>query len=377
MTVTDTERLARVTLTHLAEPGDRHLGRLVAEVGPVAAVETVRTGTTSDEDLHAAIPRWAKRLAGADPAASLAACDRLGGRVICPGDVEWPSQLDDLGPGRPHALWVLGDLDLRFGCLKSVAVVGSRSASPYGVHVAAEMGADLAERGWLVVSGGAFGIDAAAHRGALAAEGSTLAVLAFGIDIAYPRAHLGLFSEIAAEGLLVSEVPPGVTPIRSRFLVRNRVIAALTRGTVVVEAGLRSGATNTATHARALSRAVMFVPGPVTSQMSAGCHRLLRDWGESVCVTDAAEVLDLVGSVGEDLAPARPGPVVETDRLEPATREVLEAIPARGGASTAKIALTVGIELDAALSRLGALAAAGFIQRADRGWKLRKKGIQS
>jgi DNA processing protein len=336
-------------------------------------VELVAAGTAAGGNLRELMPRWAVRLAAADPAGSLAACERAGGRVICPGDPEWPTQLDDLGTGRPHLLWVRGDQDLRFGCLRSVAVVGSRSASPYGTHVAADLGADLAEQGWLVVSGGAFGIDSAAHRAAMGTGGSTLAVLACGVDVAYPRAHLGLFTAIAAGGLLVSEVPPGTAPTRGRFLVRNRVIAALTRGTVVVEAGLRSGATNTATHARRLNRVVMFVPGPVTSPMSAGCHRLLRDWTDSVLVTDAAEVIELVGSIGEDLAPAAFEPVVAADRLEAVTKDVLEAIPARGEASTAKLAVSVGLDLDTALSHLGALAAAGFIRRGDRGWRLLRK----
>lgn len=314
---------------------------------------------------------WRARLTGVDPARLLATAEASGGRLVCPGDTEWPSQLGDLGDARPFALWVRGDLDLRFACLRSVAVVGSRSASSYGVHVAAELGAELAGRGWCVVSGGAFGIDAAAHRGALAVDGATVAVFACGVDVPYPSAHEGLFAGIARGGLLVSELPPGTTPTRHRFLIRNRAIAALTRGTVVVEAARRSGALNTARHARDLHRVVMAVPGPVTSPTSAGCHALLREH-DAVCVTDAAEVLDLVGLIGDDLAPDKRGPVLERDRLDPVTRDVLEAVPARGGAGAARIAVSAGVDLDTALARLGALSAGGFVERCPKGWRLRR-----
>ena len=156
---------------------------------------------------------------------------------------------------------------------RSVAIVGSRASTAYGEHVAGELGHQLAERGWTVVSGGAFGIDAAAHRGALAAEAPTVAVLACGVDRPYPAAHGALLHRIAETGLLVSEWPPGAAPHRHRFLVRNRLIAALTRGTVVVEAAARSGAQATARRARKLGRQVLVVPGPVTSAMSVGLPR--------------------------------------------------------------------------------------------------------
>lgn len=395
MTVSAEERLARAALTHIAEPGDELLGRLIAAEGAVDALEAVRSGVlpsvcdpgTADSPVPPDVRQntsgrpapgrrlaaWRARLPGAEPERLLEECEALGGRLVCPGDAEWPSQLGDLGDREPYALWVRGDQDLRFGCLRSVAIVGSRSATSYGVNVAAEMGAELAERGWTVVSGGAFGIDAAAHRGVLAADGLTIAVFACGFDVTYPSSHAGLFAEIARYGLVVSELPPGATPTRGRFLIRNRAIAALTRGTVVVEAARRSGAINTARHARDLHRSVMVVPGPVTSVMSAGCHTLLREWGEAVCVTDTAEVLDLVGLIGDDLAPERRGPVFDRDRLDPVTRDILDAIPARGGAGTAQIAVTAGVDLDTALAGLGALSAGGFVERCAKGWKLRRR----
>lgn len=370
------ERLARAALTQIAAPGDELLGGLIAGLGAAGALGVIHTGETPDgwghTDLAKRIPAWQARLRVADAERLLAACEAQGGRLLCPGDPEWPSQLDDLGQAQPYALWVSGNHDLRFSCLRSVAVVGSRTATHYGVRVASEMGAELADRGWTVVSGGAFGIDAAAHRGVLAADGVTVAVFACGIDVPYPAAHASLFEEIGRCGLLISEVPPGTRPTRRRFLIRNRAIAALTRGTVVIEAARRSGAISTARHARDLGRAVMVVPGPVTSPMSAGCHTVLREWGEAVCVTDAADVVDRVGLIGEDLAPERRGPVLARDRLTPAAQDVLDAIPARGGAGTARIAVSAGLDLDGTLSCLGALAAGGFIERCPQGWRLRR-----
>ena len=170
-------------------------------------------------------------------------------------------------------------------------MVGARAATGYGEHVATEMAAALAERGWAVVSGGAYGIDSCAHRGALGADGVTVAVLASGLSYGYPKGHHELFAAIAGQGVMVSEWPPDRAPTRPGFLVRNRVIAALSCGTVVVEAALRSGALSTARHARDLCRPLMAVPGPVTSDLSAGCHEIIREWG-AVCVTGARDVIE-------------------------------------------------------------------------------------
>jgi DNA processing protein len=320
-------------------------------------------------------------------------------RLIGPGDAEWPGALDQLGPGRPYALWLRGNADLRFACSRSVAMVGSRAATGYGGHVAGEIAADLGERGWAIVSGGAYGIDAAAHRGALAAEAVTIAVLACGVDYPYPAGHADLFAAIAAQGLVVSEWPPGRHPARMRFLVRNRVIAALSCGTVIVEAGERSGALNTARHAANLGKPLMAVPGPVTSAQSAGCHRIIRDWGAS-CVTRAADIIELLSplSVPDGLAPggapdplapgggggpgrpSRPDPDTgrgpSRDDLDPDSARVLDALPARGGAGTSTIAVEAGVDLDTVLRCLGRLAGYGFIERCDRGWRLRRPSRQ-
>jgi DNA processing protein len=264
-----------------------------------------------------------------------------------------------------------GTADLRFACLKSVAVVGARAATSYGSHIAAQFGVGLSESGWTVVSGGAYGVDGAAHKGALAADAPTVVVLACGVDVCYPSSHDTLFAAVRERGVVISECPPGVHPTRTRFLIRNRLIAALSRGTVVVEAALRSGALNTAAHALSLNRHLGAVPGPITSSMSAGCHRLLRE-RKAVCVTAPEEMIDLVGVIGDDLASPRRVPAVSRDKLNDSTKRVLDAVPARGSAGPASIAVAAGVSLDAALSALGGLAAAGYIERAANGWRLRK-----
>ncbi|TDD20921.1 DNA-protecting protein DprA [Actinomadura sp. KC06] len=372
------ERTARATLTAVAEPGDAFLNRIIDHSGPEQALESIRTGRLPDDvpaDMKEIkrLENWRIRLIAAEPDQDMAVCARFRGRLICPGDPEWPTTLDDLGSGRPYALWLRGPGDLRYSCLRSVAVVGSRAASPYGMRAAADFASELADAGWTVISGGALGIDASAHRGALAADGPTVAVLANGVDVPYPASNEGLFAEITRRSLLVSESPPGTHPHRLRFLVRNRVIAALSRGTVVVEAEARSGALNTATWASKLGRMVMAVPGPITSRSSVGCHRLLREDGATL-ITRTEEIIEAVGRLGADLAPPRHSPVLPRDRLEPVTRAVLEAFPARGPAGPAQLAVNAGVDLTTINAKLGLLAAAGFVERTSSGWRLTKVG---
>ncbi|MBP2705319.1 DNA-protecting protein DprA [Microbispora sp. RL4-1S] len=377
------ERLSRVALMRMAEAGDPVMGRLIAEHGAVRACVNARRGVLPPEfvererervpasrrgtDLDRLVTSWAARYA--DPAADLARGREGGSRFVIPGDPEWPTQLDDLGDTRPFGLWLHGRANLRLSCLRSVSIVGARAATPYGTTVAAEMASSLGDRGWCVVSGGAYGIDGAAHRGALAAGAPTVAVLACGSDVCYPTAHEDLFRAVRAQGVVVSEWTPGSHPTRLRFLVRNRVIAALSRGTVVVQAAVRSGALNTATHASGLNRHLMAVPGPITTEVSAGCHALIRE-GKAVCVTAVDEIIELVGAIGDDLAPPRKGPPRPHDALNDETRRVLEAIPARGSAGPAAIAVAAGVDLATALACLGGLAAAGFVASGERGWRL-------
>jgi DNA processing protein len=234
--------------------------------------------------------------------------------------------------------------------------------------MAALIGADLARAGWTVVSGAAYGIDGATHAAALTAGGATIGVVASGVDVPYPRGNARLITAIADRGLLLGELPPGAHPTRSRFVLRNRVIAALTRGTVVVEARHRSGSLITARRATALGRLTMGVPGPCTSDLSAGVHDLLRRDG--LLVTDAADVIELVGEIGADLAPARRGPVLPRDLLHPAAAAALEALPGTGDATTDAIALAAGATTPDTLNRLHELQALGFVERTGDRWAL-------
>ncbi|MFF7855763.1 DNA-processing protein DprA [Streptomyces sp. NPDC007904] len=371
----DDDCLARILLTRVLEPGDGIGGRWVREHGAAALVRRLRDGREPLPGVGG--KRWTGLLARAeraDPRRDLAVARDAGVRFVRPGDAEWPRQLDDLGDARPLGLWVRGGADLRMWALRSVAVVGARACTEYGAHVAATLSAGLAERGWVVVSGGAYGVDGAAHRGALGSGGATVAVLACGVDQPYPRGHTALISRIAEQGLVIGELPPGEHPTPSRFVLRNRVIAALTRGTVVVEAAHRSGSLVTARAARRLGRHVMGVPGPVTSGLSAGVHELLRQ--EAVLVTDAAEVVELVGDMGE-LAPERRGPVLPRDLLEPGGRQVLAALPARGAARADDIARGAQTTRDDAVARLYELRALGYVERHGDGWKLTRQAVIS
>jgi DNA processing protein len=386
------EAYARAALTYLAEPADRWLGRLLRLHGAAATLDAIKADCLPGEHatkpaargaMKAAMERWQVRLPGLPAPEEVLAFRESGIRVITPDDPEWPGQLADLGDDQPYALWLRGNADLRFSCLRSLAVVGSRAATAYGSYVAAEFAASLAARGLAVVSGGAFGVDAAAHRGALGADGVTVAVLACGVDVPYPTAHAELFDAITAEGVLASEWPPGQHVSRLRFLVRNRVIAALATGTLVVEAAQRSGALNTARHARDLHRRLMAVPGPVTSDLSAGCHQVIREW-QGTLVTSAAEVIEHLSPVGVPLIAeagtgAGAGPsgrraapaVLPRDLLDLESARVLDAMPRRGGMGTVRVAQRAGLAPATTAALLGQLATGGFIERCDEGWRLR------
>ncbi|WP_330460064.1 DNA-processing protein DprA [Streptomyces sp. NBC_00820] len=369
------ELLGRVFLARVLEPGDEVGGRWLREFGVGEVVRRLSDGGEPLPGVSGA--RWAglvARAGRAEPERDLEVAGDAGVRFVCPGDAEWPAQLDDLGDGRPTGLWVRGRAGLRMWALRSVAVVGARACTEYGAHAAATLAAGLAEQGWVVVSGGAYGIDGAAHRGALASRGATVAVLACGVDRPYPRGHTALIGRIAEQGLVVGELPPGDHPTPSRFILRNRVIAALTRGTVVVEAACRSGSLATARAAQRLGRFTMGVPGPVTSALSAGVHELLR--GEAVLVTDAAEVVELVGAIGE-LAPPRHGPVLPRDLLEPAARSVLAALPGNRPAPAEEIAHGARTTRDEAIVRLYELRALGYVERHGDGWKLTRQAMIS
>jgi len=365
--------LAWAYLSRVAEAPCAEIAALVRRVGPEEAAHRIRSGAVDEQVALRTESRREIDCAAED----LALLASRGGRLVTPMDAEWPATafvafggapVRDRPQGRaPVVLWVIGPARLDEVAERSAAIVGTRAATAYGSHVAAEMSAGLVERGVAVVSGGAYGIDGAAHRAALAAEGTTVAVLAGGVDVLYPAGHSAMLHRIAGRGLLVSEYPPGVRPARHRFLTRNRLVAALSNATVVVEAGLRSGAASTAAWARALGRVVAAVPGPVTSGASAGCHALLRSGAE--LVTRPAEIVELVGRIGE-LAPEPAHPAHPLDGLTEVERHVYEALPGRGTRTLDQIAVAAGLPATGVLGPLVTLEISGLVQRQDGLWRL-------
>jgi DNA processing protein len=370
--VTDDVMRALAYLSRVAEPPCPQLTALVSRVGPVEAADRVKRRAL-DEQLQRATEARHELDCAAD---DLAVLERIGGRLVTAADEEWPllaftafngidtKQRPEAHP--PLALWVTGSARLDEVAERAAAIVGTRASTNYGEHVAGELAAGLTERDVAVVSGGAYGIDGAAHRAALAADGLTVAVLAAGIDVCYPAGHSALLHRIGKEGLIVTEYPPGLKPQRHRFLTRNRLVAALSGATVVVEAGARSGAANTAAWARALGRGVSAVPGPVTSSASVGCHALLRTG--ATLVTRADEVLELVGRAGELAAdPERPTSLL--DELADNELRVYDAFPARGARTVDEIAVAAGLPPTQVLGPLSMLEIAGLVVCQGGQWK--------
>jgi DNA processing protein len=367
----DEERVARATLSLVVEPGDVFFLDLVRQLGPAEVLARI-----PDRPDIAKFASAQVRLGGVDGAAELARAHDRGIRFVIPGDDEWPAQLDQLAGtatiqdrgGVPLGLWVTGPLSL--SCLEqSVAIVGSRESTTYGDQVAVEIAAGVAGAGLTVISGAAIGIDYAAHRGAVAGHGATVAVLACGVDRDYPPRHSGLLRYLRDEGAVISEVPIGAAPQRVRFLARNRLIAALSLGTVVVEAAARSGALNTLNWAQRLNRLTMGVPGPVTSGSSLGVHHQIRTGGASL-VTSSADVLELVGPVGEHLTTMPRGSERARDRLTVQDQQILDAVPVYRGAAPASIARVAAIAVVEVETALAELESAGLVERDAGGWRL-------
>lgn len=364
-------RFAHGIWTALAEPGDRiaHLVRetLGAEAGLAALIDDRDGGLLrhaladagadfDDDELAEAVKRWTPRISKADALLAFRQAARFGVALVVPDDPEWPSGFDDLGDHAPAALWVRGRRDALTHLDRSIALVGARAATGYGEHVAIEAAAGLVDRGYAVVSGAAYGIDGAAHRAALASRGTALAFLAGGLDRFYPSGHDALLTRITETGAAISEVPCGVAPTKWRFLQRNRLIAASSRATIVVEAGARSGSLNTAGHAAALGRPLGAVPGPVTSSASAGCHRLLREYG-ATCVTTADEMAELA-PLDTVVVPADTTGALTNDPSGTRVR-VLDALSTRSGRTPEKIAAIAGLAVDRVRAELGHLELEG------------------
>jgi DNA processing protein len=372
-------RRARMALSLVCEPGDPRLPSLLGSAEPAEVLTALRSGrrlggmSVPAAWLHAvqSIDRDLERVTRLAAAAGL--------RWIVPGDTAWPTQLDDLNhvepvagaTGAPLGLWVRGAGSLADLVERSVAIVGARDCTAYGAEMAADLAADTASAGFTVVSGAAFGVDASAHRGALAVLRPTVAVLACDAATDYPRAHSALLRRVAEDGLVVSEQPPGQVPTKARFLSRNRLIAALTRGTIVVEARRRSGSLNTLGWADQLGRPTMAVPGPVTSQHSVGTHQAIRD-GRAVLVTTGTEVVgELAGFVPQPDADRVPDTMF--DRLTPEEAGALDALVWNAWLPLEEVARRSGLSPDSAAGALSTLAGRGFALAGAGGWMLLRR----
>ena len=372
-------RRAWAYLSRVAEPPNPELAQLVCKVGAVEAADLVRR---RDRNLDDRLKRSTQARHELDCAESdLDILDRMAGRLVTVDDDEYPGlaftalrhvTVDDKRPQAhaPLVLWTVGPVSMIDVAERSAALVGTRAASAYGEYVAGDLAVGLVERDVAVVSGGAYGIDGAAHRATLAADGVTVAVLACGIDVPYPSGHSALLHRISRSGLVVSEYPPGTRPTRRQFLSRNRLVAALGRATVVVEAGVRSGAANTAAWADALGRTVGAVPGPITSASSVGCHALID--GDAKVITRAADIVELIGRMGE-FAPELERPVSELDALSTAELAVYEALPRRGSRTVDEIAVAAGLPVSDVLGPLTMLDVRGLVTQVDGCWKLAKR----
>lgn len=390
-TTMETERLSRAALSRLLEPQDAAGLALVHVAGPDDALRIatgqLNAGTDLEREMTAlltdagtasswaglagCLKRWQPRVPDLAPERDLATMARLGGRLIIPSDGLWPGQLRDLGIQEPICLWWRGQEQPLPGVEKSIALVGSRDSTSYGAAVTGDLAYSLAQRGFTVISGGAYGIDAHAHRAALAAASDampTIAVMAGGVDRFYPSGNEDLLRAVCNQGAVLAEVPPGSAPTRYRFLQRNRLIAALSAVTVVVEARWRSGALNTAHHAETLGRAVGAVPGSVHSANSAGCHRLLRDGG-AVCVTDAAEVAELASPSGTAMPEPRQGSAQVQDGLTLEDLILLDALPLRSTTSVEKLCAVAGLGQESVRAGLGRLGLLGLAVSERGGWK--------
>lgn len=374
--VTEAERLARATISLVTEPGDVRCLGLTRQLGGVQFLEVLR----QQPDLRTEFAAAAGRLSEANPERTLEQADRTGIRFIIPGDDEWPHQIDDLADAGmlqergevPVGLWVKGPLRLNeLG--DSLAIVGARSSTTYGDEVASEIAAVVGGAGRTVVSGAAYGIDYAAHRGAVSAGAPTVAVLACGVDRVYPEGHSAMLRHLGEHCAIVAESPPGSSPFRIRFLARNRLIAALTSGTLVVEAAVRSGALNTTNWAGMLNRVVMGTPGPLISAASQGVHHLIRSGGASL-VTGGEDVLELLARAGDSLVAEPRAPEAARDRLPVRVRQVLDAVPVSRGAPSESIAVVAGLGASEVDDVLRSLEENGFVERMPHGWRLADLG---
>ncbi|MDR2931357.1 MAG: DNA-processing protein DprA [Propionibacteriaceae bacterium] len=365
MTMTD-ERLIRMGIAAAQDAGDLSLARLLRERGVQSVWSYARSGKGSTG--------FAQRAMSVDLNVLARRTQAIGARFVIPSDSEWPTQVDQLAwtdpvgrlGGEPVGLWVRGPARL-CDAATGVAVVGSRASTTYGEHVAGDWATELARAHRAVVSGGAYGIDACAHRGSLAAEGVTVAVMAGGLAQLYPSGNSALLQAVASTGAVVSEYPPDRPPSRARFLVRNRLIAALSGATVVVEAALRSGAQNTASWAGSLGRLLLAVPGPVTSAMSVTPHRLIRS-GQATLVSSVSDVLEAMKPLDASTVDEGREKPSRFDGLTEIQKQVQEALPVRRGVCVDQLALRLSSPALPLLVCLAQLEQLGFARQSEPGW---------
>lgn len=396
------DRRARATLTALIEPGDRVAGLVCEALGAAGLLEAIAGERTASElherlfgrrvrggveglpvptpsatedallqRLGSGLRRWRQQHSALIPGATERIAERVGLRLIVPGDGEWPVGVERLGTAAPLALWARGTSLERTG--PRLAIVGARAATNYGEHVTDILVAECVARGIEIISGAAYGIDGAAHRAALRGRGRTIAVLAGGAERASPAGHAQLITDIARSGAVISELAPGLRPNRPRFLQRNRVIAALSDAVIVVEAGWRSGSLNTAGHAAELGIPLGAVPGPITSTASRGCHRLIREYG-ATCLAAPEDAIELLPpeswttlqTASPDDHRGRAGiPGTHGSTGSP----VREALHHHRAATVAEIAEHAGVDDDEVRAELGRLELSGDAHRSGDRWR--------
>ena len=389
-----------VTLAYLGwnmitEPDDYHARVLVSHLGAVDSWQWLKSQVNSgrsaeqlftqlqhdyqvkDPQFLQALRRWMVRLEQVNPQRLYQQAQILRVHVITPQHALWPEKLNNPLLMAPFALWARGEVELL--SQGQIALVGARAATGYGQGVTTELAYGLGQLGWVITSGGAYGIDAAAHRAALQGQGKTIAVLAGGVDRFYPVGNSDLLQGILDQGgVVVSEMPLGSAPRRVRFLQRNRLIAALSSATVVVEAAWRSGALSTAHQAHELGIPVGAVPGPVTSVASAGCHRLLREGAASV-VCDAGEVHELAGNlqqipgiqVSSNTKPQ--GSLEIWDSLDDTAKRVLDAMPMRSPTTVERLSTLCALPVNQVMGALGRLNLLELVSTHGSTWKRASK----
>ena len=282
------EREARAILFANIEGGSTFWAREIYSQSALTVYEGIVAGNYDPIKFEKTIGR----VRNADSSEILERIEKSNIDFLTPADPTWPEQVDELA-APPIALTVKGDSSIF--ALPSLAIVGTRNPTPYGMRIASDFAAGFVDREWAIVSGGAYGIDTHAHKGAVIAEGVTIAIVATGLDINYPAGNSRLFEQILENGAIVSEVMPGVHAIPARFLTRNRLIASLSKATLVVEAAFRSGSLRTARDAAELMRPVMAIPGPINSPTSEGCHRLIGERAAEI-VTSVPDAMEFVTS---------------------------------------------------------------------------------